>query len=104
LGSIRSQKFTLHTVQVLRSDSKELANDARKEMDALLRKLHGRVPKAERFALRGELASLRKEVRQRCESRIVTLGVSGGESALAAVSRRPPISLDTIVARTEGYA
>jgi hypothetical protein len=65
-------------VQVLRSDSKELANDARKEMDALLRKLHGRVPKAERFALRGELASLRKEVRQRCESRIVTLGVSGG--------------------------
>jgi hypothetical protein len=36
------------------------------------------------------------------KSRIVTLGILGGWT-LTAVSRRPPISLDTIVARTEGY-
>ena len=38
------------------------------------------------------------------EKRIVTLGDFGWESAHEAVSRRPPISLDTIVARTGGYA
>jgi hypothetical protein len=39
--------------------------------------------------------------------RIVTLGIPGDfgwELAHAAVSRRPPIPLDTMVARTEGYA
>jgi hypothetical protein len=43
---------------------------------------------------------------QRCKKwRIVTVGISGGrEIAHAAVSRRPPVSLDTIVARTGGYA
>jgi hypothetical protein len=35
--------------------------------------------------------------------RLVTVGLSGGESAHAAVSRRPPVSLDTVVARTHMY-
>jgi hypothetical protein len=35
--------------------------------------------------------------------RIVTVGISGGSRAHAAVSRRAPVSLCTIVARTEGY-
>jgi hypothetical protein len=34
----------------------------------------------------------------------VTGGVSGGGSLTAAVSRRPPISLYTVVPRTGGYA
>ena len=36
--------------------------------------------------------------------RIVTLGISGWGIAHDAVTRRPPISLDTMVPRTEGYA
>jgi hypothetical protein len=36
--------------------------------------------------------------------RIVTIGVSGGRSLTRAVTRRPPLSLDTMVPRTAGYA
>ena len=35
--------------------------------------------------------------------RIVTVGISGGRALTGAVSRRPPISLYTMVPRTEGY-
>jgi hypothetical protein len=35
--------------------------------------------------------------------RIVTLGISGGRSLTGAVTRRSPISLDTMVPRTGGY-
>jgi hypothetical protein len=48
---------------VERSDSKELANDARSEMNSILKRLSGRVEKAEKYKLRGELNILRKEVR-----------------------------------------
>jgi hypothetical protein len=34
--------------------------------------------------------------------RIVTVGISGGRALTGAVSRRPPISLYTMVPRTEG--
>jgi hypothetical protein len=40
---------------------------------------------------------------QRDQGRIVTEGISGGGSLTGAVSRRPPISLDTMVPRTGGY-
>ena len=69
-------------MQVLASDSKELANDARKEMNSILKKLNGRVPKAERFQLRSELATLRKEVRQR-EARAVEEVMSHASVVLA---------------------
>jgi hypothetical protein len=36
--------------------------------------------------------------------RIVTLGISGGQIAHGAESRRPPISHDTMVLRTGFYA
>jgi hypothetical protein len=37
------------------------------------------------------------------KARIVTQGFRVGDKLHAAISRRPPISLYTIVARTEGY-
>jgi hypothetical protein len=38
------------------------------------------------------------------KSRIVTLGISGGGSLTGPFTRRPPISLYTMVPRTGGYA
>jgi hypothetical protein len=42
-------------------------------------------------------------VQRRKSSRIVCVRDFGWEIAHEAISRRPPISVDTIVARTEGY-
>eukprot|EP00976_Prorocentrum_cordatum_P064740 1177608-Prorocentrum_minimum.AAC.1 len=48
-------------VQVERSDSKELANDARAEVDAILKRLQTKCDKADKYRLRGDLKELRKE-------------------------------------------
>ena len=40
---------------------------------------------------------------QACRRESFTVGVSGGRSLTSPVSRRPPISLDTMVARTHRY-
>jgi hypothetical protein len=58
----------------------------------------------ERVGLAERAASQRAEVTQRRwkKLRIMTFGAFGWEIAHEAVSRRPPISLYTIVPRTEG--
>jgi hypothetical protein len=54
----------------------------------------------------GESASMVRAMQRRKSCEIVTtgFGIRGWEFAHGAVSRRPPVSLDTMVPRTGGYA